>query len=306
MNAKPLRRLAFLVGLACGPVVAFVAACNDDDAVEGGPDATTEGQTPEGGADGAAPDGTADGGNCTAVTGACDLVLQDCPPGSRGEERECVVARTSGVYATECRAVQPSQQLPRGRACCSNAGQNPCLPGLSCIGSPCVDGGPATGRCSPACCIGDDKACGRSDPEGIAGHCDITLFDTESDTELHPVCSYRERCKPFRQEPCKPDQMCQVEDKVGSASCITTFDKGLGEACGFANDCGDGLFCLDTGAGGVCRMMCLTPNAVHPFDASVEDGGPFTGGCPPNEACDIGPFLENLPAWLSFCRLDGG
>src|SRR5690606_27528831 len=205
--------------------------------------------------------GVREGGDCTAVTGACDLVLQDCAPSADGEQRECVVVGSGGSYRTECRPVQPSQQLPQGRACCSNAADNPCLPGLTCVGPPCVDGGSVLGRCSPACCRGDDLACGQSDPEGISGRCDITLFDTSSSTELHAVCSYRERCRPFGQEACRAGQTCLVEDRLGSASCVTTFGKGLGEPCAFSNDCADGLSCLNTGDGAVCRMMCLTPNA---------------------------------------------
>jgi hypothetical protein len=305
MKAKPLRLLAFFVALGPGSF-AFVASCGDDGAVADPPDATAEGGAPDGAGDASLPEASPDGGGCTAVTGACDLVLQDCTPGSKGEQRECVVVGSGGAYGTECRAVRSSQQLPKGRACCSNAADNPCLPGLTCVGPPCSDGGPVLGRCSPACCPGDDRACGQSDPEGISGRCDITLFDTASDTELHGVCSYRERCKPFGQESCREGLTCLVEDRLGSASCITTFGKLEGEPCHFSNDCADGLFCLDTGGGAICRMMCLTPGAVHPFDASVEEGGPGAGGCPAAEACDIGPFLSNLPAWLSFCRLDGG
>lgn len=306
-----LRRAGFF--LTCAALVAnaglAASACEASSPDDPGADATVESSTSaEAGKDGTTPrpEASVDGGNCTAVTGDCDIVLQDCPPDDKGKTQECVVTSASGGFKTACRAVQPSQQLPKGRSCCPNApGGNPCLPGLTCVGRPCQDGGPVTGRCAPACCRGDDQVCGQSDPEGIAGLCDIVLFDTDSNTELHPTCSYRERCKPFGQEPCKPGQMCMVEDKVGSASCISTFDKKVGEPCGFSNDCGDGLFCLNTGDGGICRMMCLTPNSVHPFDASVEEGGPGKGGCAAGQACNIGPF-QDLPAWLSFCRIDGG
>ena len=291
--------------LTAAAASAFVACSSNDDPVSGDPEGGTS-DAPEdsrtrvdGGAEG--------GGNCTAVKGDCDLVLQDCADGPSAQKRECVVSGSGNAFTTRCVPVQGSQQLPTGRACCpNNAGGNPCLPGLSCVGDPCVDGGPVTGRCSPACCEGDNAACGTSQPEGIAGACDITLFDDMSNTELHRVCSYRERCKPFREEPCQVGQTCLVEDQLGTAGCISSQNKPLGAGCTYGNDCADGLFCLNIGDGGVCRMMCLTPGSTHPFDASVEQGGPYRGGCTPGQACNIGPFLNDLPAWLSFCRIDGG
>lgn len=306
--------LFFLLASTTGAAAAFVAACSSDPAVTGAdvPDATSDTASPgDASRDGATNDagpGGKDGGNCSAVKGDCDIVLQDCPDKS-GQKQECVVAQGAGGsgLTTRCIAVQASQTLPAGRSCCPNApGGNPCLPGLSCVGAPCVDGGPVTGRCSPACCEGDDPICGLSDPEGIAGSCDVTLF--VEDEEVHRVCSYRERCKPFKQEPCKQGSTCLLEDKLGTAGCLTSQEKALGAPCGFANDCADGLFCFSDqqdGGNARCRMICLTPNSVHPFDAGVEDGGPLMGGCNPNEQCDITGFT-NLPAWFSLCTLDGG
>lgn len=295
--------------LSSTAITAAIAACSSssDDAGGDGPDATADRTETDARRDGTVPDaGTKEGGNCSAVKGPCDIVLQDCPDDTKGQKQECVVTGTPPALTTRCIPVQASQTLPKGRSCCPGA-DNPCLPGLTCVGDPCVDGGPQTGRCSPACCQGDDQACGQSQPEGIAGSCDITLFVGE-ETEVHRVCSYRERCKPFGQEPCKPGNLCLVEDKFGTAGCINSFNKQTGEACKFSNDCADGLMCFGgsaDGGPGKCRIMCLTPNAVHPFDASVEEGGPGKGGCPPNEMCNVGPFTD-LPAWLSLCTIDGG
>jgi hypothetical protein len=308
--------LFFFLSMPVAAGAAFVAACSSDPEVTGSdvPDATSDTTSAADASDGSVNDGGGgnDAGKCSAVKGPCDIVLQDCPDKS-GQKQECVVGKTStatgsgGTLTTKCVPVQASQTLPAGRACCPNAaGGNPCLPGLTCVGSSCVDGGPITGRCSPACCEGDDQACGLSDPEGIAGSCDLTLYD--NDTEVHRVCSYRERCKPFEQEPCKEGSICLIEDKAGTAGCLTSQEKALGAPCGFANDCADGLFChsdLPDGGDARCHMICLTPNAVHPFDAGVEDGGPLTGGCNPNEQCSITNFA-NLPAWFSLCTLDGG
>ena len=310
--------LFFLLSVPAAAGTAFVAACSSDPEVTGGdvPDATSDTTTGGDARTDAPTNGDAgggnDGGKCSAVKGPCDIVLQDCPDKS-GQKQECIVTQPTGAggnpgaLTTKCIAVQASQTLPAGRACCpNNAGGNPCLPGLSCVGAPCVDGGPVTGRCSPACCEGDDQVCGLSDPEGIAGSCDVTLFI--EDEEVHRVCSYRERCRPFKQEPCKQGSACLIEDKLGTAGCLTSQEKTLGSPCGFANDCADGLFCLiqsaDAGSG-KCRMICLTPNSVHPFDASVEDGGPYMGGCPTNETCTLSGFSDR-PGWFSLCTLDGG
>lgn len=252
------------------------------------------------------------GGHCSAIDGPCDIVLQDCPADKQGRPQECVTAGSSTARRTACIPVQATQQLPKGRACCPPTTENPvntCLPGLTCIGRPCEEGGPPTGRCSPACCKGDDSVCGASDPEGISGACDLALVDTD-ENPLHMVCSYRERCKPFGVEPCKASHMCLIEDENGTASCVTSFGKTEGEVCTFGNECADGLYCLQLQGedAAICRTMCLTPNAILPFDAgpSPETAGPGKGGCSSPQGCNIGGF-KGYPPWLSFCRLpDGG
>lgn len=291
--------------LVVGAAASSFAACTSEDAPPAAPDASlAEVEAPDAPAPPPVEAGV-DAPGCSAVTGACDIVRQDCPNDPEGQPQECVVTRVGGVLRTRCAGVKPSQTLPKGRGCCPGEA-NPCLPGLTCVGAPCVDGGAPTGRCTPACCPGDDRACGRSDPEGIAGACDIGLLVDQ--TEAHNVCSYRERCKPFEQEPCAGDRLCLVEDKAGTAGCITSFGKKVGEECRFANECADGLMCQGAsgdGGAGRCRIVCLTPYAVHPFDASVEEAGVYAGGCPRGEWCRVGPFVDR-PAWLSLCTLDGG
>lgn len=257
------------------------------------------------------PSGDA-GGHCSTVVGPCDIVLQDCPNDSQGHPQECVVRSSGDAGVTACVPVQVTQQLPKGRACCPPTNESPantCLPGLTCVGRPCEDGGPPTGRCSPACCPGDDQTCGKSDPEGVSGSCDLSLVD-ENNHDLHKVCSYRERCRPFGVEPCGASQTCLLEDKSGIASCVTSFGKGEGQSCSFSNECADGLFCLELASsdGGVCRYLCVTPNSYLPFDAgpNPEGAGPGKGGCSSPQGCNLGGF-KSMPPWLSFCRLpDGG
>jgi hypothetical protein len=299
----PLRRrgaaiaLAFLV--ADGAVA--MAACSTSSPESGGADATTESAVPDAANDSPVtkPDSGTDAGrvgNCSPAKGKCDIVLQDCPA-----QQECVVNASN---ATECQKVQASEQLPMGRACCPGGNGNPCLPGLTCVGNPCVDGGPPTGRCSPACCKGDDQACGKSDPEGISGACDLTLVDPTTKSALYDVCTYRRTCKPFKVDPCGPSETCLVEDAVGTASCVTSDGKTNRQPCTFGNECADGLICLDNGDAGVCHTVCLFPGSAHPFDASVEKGGPGMGGCPAKEKCDI--RIKDTPTWFAACSLDGG
>jgi hypothetical protein len=240
-----------------------------------------------------------EGGHCSAAKGMCDIVLQDCP--TAPALQECV-ADNSGL--TFCQPVQGTQQLPIGYACCPNGNGNPCAPGLSCVGSNCGDGGPATARCSPACCPGDDQHCGKSDPEGIAGACDLTLVDPSTSRELYQVCTYRKRCKPFQVEACKQGETCLVEDTLGTASCVTSAGKANRAPCTFGNECADGLICLGGADAGTCHYTCLLPGTVSPFDASVEKGPPGAGGCPAGEICNL--QIMSLPPWYGACSLDGG
>ena len=273
------------------------------------PDATTddEGGLKDGGLDSNTPNGDTGpqgGGHCppdgSPVTSSpCDVVLQDCPKDSKGNTQECVVNGT----ASECVALQASEQLSIGKACCSNnSSGNPCSPGLTCVGNPCVDGGPISGRCSPACC--DDKVCGKSDPEGITGSCDLTIVN-DTQTPLYNVCSYRLRCQPFGVEPCTNGQGCEIDDSQGTATCIDTSGKTNRQSCSFKNDCADGYICFGGGATGLCHYMCLLPNTVSPFDAGLVEAGAGKGGCPAGEACTVS-FMD-APAWLGACALpDGG
>jgi hypothetical protein len=294
------RGVAVVAALLVADAALAVGACSTTPPEAEGVDATVETEAPDVAYDApveakpeAAPVDA--GGHCSPAKGECDIVLQDCPPGN-----ECVA---DNAGRTACEPVQVSQQLPMGRACCP-AAANPCLPGLTCVGNACSDGGPKTGRCSPACCKGDDQACGKSDPEGISGACDLTLVGPDANTPLHDVCTYRQRCKPFKTEPCKAGETCLVEDEVGSATCVDSFGLTNRERCDYANDCADGLVCLRKGDGGICHTVCLIPGSVHPFDASVEDGGPGTGGCPAKERCDL--HVADTPSWFGACSLDGG
>jgi len=308
---RPVVVVAMSVAAAdAGLAVAGCNSTNPDDVI--GADATDDQTivTPDAQKDSPVtrPDAGKDVTTCpTPVKGDCDIVAQDCPKDSKGRDQECVVTSAGGTSRTECVAVQATQQLPIGRGCCPSTAENPgnpCLPGLTCVGQPCEDGGAPSGRCSPACCEGDDQVCGKSEPEGISGACDLVLVD-ENNKELHSVCSYRERCKPFKVEPCRAGQICIVEDKLGTASCVSSFGKGNGQGCTFANECADGFVCVGSGDAGRCRTVCLIPGSTHPFDAGVEEGGAGRGGCPTGERCNGFSASSNLPSWFGACS-DGG
>jgi hypothetical protein len=296
------RRVAFFVaaGVIVTNICVAIAACSSSNSSFGGDDTSEAGPKPDGGKEGSTPPpppppapigDSGRPGNCSVVKGACDIVSQNCPSG-----QECVVDNTS---KTQCVPIEATESLEMGSACCPGGQGNPCLPGLSCIGNPCVDGGPKTGRCSPACCKDDDVECGKSIPEGISGACNLTIVDGKGN-ELYQTCSYQQRCIPFGIEPCKPGEICLIEDKLGTSGCLASFGKTNGQACGFANDCADGLICLTVGDAGVCHYACLTPGSTHPFDAGGLDNSPGHGGCPPGETCQ-GLDPKTAPGWLSVC-----
>lgn len=247
------------------------------------------------------PDAAIDGA-CEPVKGACSLVLQDCPAG-----QECSV--TSGDV-TACGPTEPAQHIAKGFACCPPSGvgaQDPCLPGLVCVGDDCV-GDAGGGRCSPYCCAGDDTPCGTS-PEGFPGHCDETVVDTASGKPLYDICEYAPPCKPLGILACPPGYACLVEDTSGGAKCTQIFNGGAppgqeGQPCTYRNSCDDGLMCLDRtfadgGMSQQCLLLCYTGKAGAPFDAGVLDGGPGSGGCDQGKACVGVPNL--FPPWLGVC-----
>jgi hypothetical protein len=204
--------------------------------------------------------------------------------------------------------VQAVQHIQPGYPCCPSATStdDPCLPGLRCIGNPCT-GDAGGGRCSAYCCAGDDTPCGAS-PEGVPGHCDIGIVDNAG-TPLYDVCDYAPPCKPFGLLPCPAGSACLVQDTSGGAHCAQIYDgdagaAGEGEPCVYDNSCADGLMCLtDTGPDGgpqqVCLMLCATGQGAPPFDAGALGMQPGTGGCDPGKHCVAATQI--FPSWLGVC-----
>ena len=337
MRERMTRRLMMLAAIvSVSGAGAIGAACSSSTPHEGftplgdgdgggGKDGTVDapvviardGQAPidSGLADGSTP---SDGGGppikgaCSPVNGPeCDIVLQNCAPAS-GQPRQCVsVTLGDGGPSTQCRATNAAQHLPKGHSCCPTAAQDPCLPGLTCIGAnddTCATDAALTGRCSPACC--DDNVCGKSDPEGFAGRCELHIVSDKS-AELYTVCAYNQQCKQFHVQACPQGFTCILDDNVGTSSCVSIFNPdggpGIaeGQPCSSANGCADGMMCLSAGDGGsTCSFLCFTPGATPPagYDAgALQDGAPGYGGCPSNERCNTRFDPSQAPAWIQVC-----
>jgi len=286
-------RVAFTLALtSLAATAALGAACSNDVVYVQAPD-TTDGATPDAGAPDVAinkPDTSTP--VCTAgvsAWGACDLVSQNCAGG-----QECVFALAAdGGDDTVC---QPPGKgaIVKGDTCTPGP-DNPCVPGLTCV----------SGRCAAYCChsqpggTGDSTPCGSS-PEGYPGVCDIVISDGKGNVPYW-VCQYNPPCQLFGVMPCQPGSECSIKDPAGTATCQTISPlpgKGEGAACVYANECKDGMFCLQ----GACAWECFKPKGgPPPFDAGALDlTMPGRGGCPPTESCAGG--VSGLPTWLGFCQ----
>ena len=273
------------IGIACGPN----NNGSDGGGVDsGGSDVTngdsgkTDGQSNnEGGPQN-------DGGPITCeagISGSCDIYAQNC-----GTGQECAVVKTDAGFQTQC-VSNTTGSIKEGFACTQSGNSNPCVAGLECIQN----------RCSKHCCFGDDSVCGKSQPEGYTGRCDITVTVNGTDP-AYSVCTYSASCEPFQQQPCAAGQTCGVTDQNGTAKCTTidTPDGGLPEkaTCQYANDCKDGMVCAGAADGGfACTWACYHPPG--PFDAGIANAQPGYGGCPSGETCKVP--LGNSPSWYYLC-----
>lgn len=247
-----------------------------------------------GGNDGGGNDGSSGPCTTTALTGACDIVAQNCPSG-----QECAAVQTDGGFQAQC-IPNSTGNIKEGYACTQSGNNNPCVAGLECIDN----------RCAKHCCLGDDTACGKAQPEGYTGRCETTVT-LDGTNPAYAICTYSAGCEPFQIQPCTSGEVCSVEDKNGTAVCqgLANTDGGLsvGVKCVYANDCKDGLACvgaLDGGAA-ICTYQCYVPPG--PFDAGITSLGAGKGGCQNGKTCQaiqlLGPDggVTN-PTWLGLCE----
>ena len=255
---------------------------------------------------------------CSLVTGACDIVSQNCSMGS-----ECVLTEApNGSVTTMCSPDQATEKLAKGAACCPSLdGINPCDPGLECNGGNlCAtgDAGPAGAgvpagwggsRCTPRCCPSDGGPntanCGTAGDGGTAGTCDFQIAFSASGPVEYTVCSYPQQCQPLRGRQCLAGFGCEVASADGGSSCQIIFNPngdagaGEGQACMYSNSCADGLVCLGGADASVaCQWICHVAGSPTPFDAAVLQATPGYGGCPAMEAC---AGVQGFPDWLGAC-----
>ncbi len=292
------RRAWLLIGtvaLFAGGSLAVACSSNPSGGDGGGPDTGTDGTLPgDGGKDGnsnetggpeAGPPTSCDAG----IGGDCNIVAQNCNSG-----QECAAVPDGGGFSLEC-VTNTTGSIKEGYACTPSKTGNVCVAGLECI----------SGRCAKHCCLGDDSACGKSQPEGYIGRCDINVSLVQNGPGVYSACSYSAGCEPFKLQPCASGQACFVSDSQGTATCTPLDGKNVAEGAGCAalNDCAsDGLGCYGApdGGGFTCQWNCYMKGKGGPYDSQIAaDAGAGYGGCPSGESCKYN--ITNLPTWYGIC-----
>lgn len=317
---KQSARFLWLAGaaglLTAGSIGACSSSSTSGEIFDAGPDGTTSvGDAATDAAplkdSGAKDTGVVQPGSCPAQTlaGECDLVLQNC-----GAGKECVPVNSGTAIVATCEPAGTGS-TPLGHECCQNGPNNGnCVAGLFCNASCDVtDGGPGTksGRCSPFCCLGDDKKCGESDPEGIKGTCSVTVsgqnpFDG-GQVDQGGGCVYATACKPFGVQPCTdPTAICTVQTDGVTFRCEQPFQQpplAAGVKCQYENECANGLECIGAADAGACTYPCYQANqdgGPPPFDASVLNlNVAGQGGCPSGQTCRA--FVTGWAGWYGLC-----
>lgn len=220
--------------------------------------------------------GTDTGGKtCDGHAGdECDIVKQDCADMTA----TCVYDGTAKHNV--CTKLATGTKL-KGESCASQA---ECDRGLFCYG----------GKCSPACCSGDNSTC------GTGGACNLAITD-DGGAVIHYACSYNPGCKPFKYD-CPSGMVCLFNDEPDVFKCSTPSSSGglgkaPGGACTYVNDCGESQACFTLTSGGdaggatsKCYLFCwmmtpsgfmpgTTPDGRFPADGDCNVGGTNYGTC---------------------------
>jgi hypothetical protein len=214
--------------------------------------------------------GDSGGKTCNAHAGdECDMVKQDCADPTA----TCTYDGTTKHNV--CAKVATGTKL-KGEACASPA---ECDRGLFCY----------SGKCSPACCSGDDSVC------GAGGSCKLAITD-DGGAVIHYACSYSPPCKPFKYD-CPSGMVCLFNDEPDVFKCSlpssSTTGVGVapGTACKYVNDCGESQSCFTIttpgsdsgGSTNKCYLFCwlMTPSGFTP--GTMPDGR-----FPANGTCTVG------------------
>lgn len=234
------------------------------------------------GSGGAPSDGGAScpAGSATNVTGACDLLKQDC-----GGGLTCRIQQEDGGAWTAACVDLGDGPKQLGEGCANHA---ECAAGLSC----------ALAKCTRPCCSEQEAAiCG-------TGSCDLQItYDTGAGAPFMTVCTFSPPCTPWTGDcPPGPESDCHLAAN-GKLACsfpnyATDGGSTLGQPCQFLNDCADSQQCDFASGSGVCRWLCKVAGASGAPDAGVAGGAPGSGGCPTGQTC----VAYTNPSWLGVCR----
>jgi hypothetical protein len=181
--------------------------------------------------DGASDTPKSDGGGLTACDphpgDECNMVKQDCA----AIDETCEFDSSKGHNTCQKLTVGT---VGKGEKC--DSATNPCDRGLFCY----------SGKCSPACCPGDNSVCGGS---GIC-NLSITAPGDAGDVVLYHTCTYSDNCHPFKYD-CPTDQVCLFSEEPDVFACSTpstsaAYSAAPGINCLYANDCGESQACFNT------------------------------------------------------------
>lgn len=215
-----------------------------------------------------------DGGGLTCPKDAhkgdtCDLMLQNCP-GTESCEYDDSVGHNNCIN-------RPIGPASKGDPC-NDA--TPCDRGLFCVSN----------HCSPACCPGDNSACGTD------GTCDYGITDVLPDGAtsdvIYHACDYGTFCHAFQYD-CPAGQDCYFDTEPDVFSCAPPYTGDAGIAvvpntpCNSINDCGESQICTALTSGpdaapppATCYLFCNLSGVANPGPASNLDGRfPADGTC---------------------------
>ena len=287
---------SLLAAAICAPVFGMAACGGDPDATPivkkdtGVSDAKTDGVVIDEGIidTGTAPDVAKDTATDTKTDGGagcdknpgdkCDLVKQDCPG-----TQTC--AYSAGATACTSRSTGAGTKAD---PCVSDSD---CDRGLECQNK----------KCTPACCPGDNSVCIGSSTASKGGQCNISLTDGTTGKVVYHICSYDDKCNPFKYD-CAAGQICLFSEgpdlfKCSTPSTAGKIDTKPGGSCKYRNDCGESQLCTELTTGGdagtgvsTCYLFCwlskpsgwtagTTPGGRFPADGTCTVGGTSYGIC---------------------------